>query len=228
MAKIQNVVETRFTTRGEAKTAKETEAIGRAQTRLGQASASSGRAFAAQASGLGGVVSAYAGAAATIFALSAAFNALNRAAQNQQAIDGTRTLAATVGEQGDLVLSKIQEITKGQLSIAEAAKTTNLALSAGFNSEQIENLTKVALKASVALGRNLVDSQDRLVRGVAKIEPEILDELGIIVRLDDAVKKYADSIGKAASDLTTYERSQAFANATIDQGLKKFSNLPNF
>ena len=223
MAKIQNVVETRFTTRGGAKTAKETEAIGRAQTRLGQASASSGRAFAAQASGLGGVVSAYAGAAATIFALSAAFNALNRAAQNQQAIDGTRTLAATVGEQGDLVLSKIQEITKGQLSIAEAAKTTNLALSAGFNSEQIENLTKVALKASVALGRNLVDSQDRLVRGVAKIEPEILDELGIIVRLDDAVKKYADSIGKAASDLTTYERSQAFANATIDQGLKKFS-----
>ena len=75
MAKIQNVVETRFTTRGGAKTAKETEAIGRAQTRLGQASASSGRAFAAQASGLGGVVSAYAGAAATIFALSAAFNA---------------------------------------------------------------------------------------------------------------------------------------------------------
>ena len=212
-----------FQTRGAAKAAKETETVGRAQTRLGQASASSGRAFAAQASGLGGVVSAYAGAAATIFALSAAFNALNRAAQNQQAIDGTRTLAATVGEQGDLVLSKIQEITKGQLSIAEAAKTTNLALSAGFNSEQIENLTKVALKASVALGRNLVDSQDRLVRGVAKIEPEILDELGIIVRLDDAVKKYADSIGKAAGDLTTYERSQAFANATIEQGLKKFS-----
>ena len=223
MASIRNIIETMFVTKGAEKAATSTQNVTKAQTRLGQSSASAGRQFSAQASGLGGLVAAYAGAAATIFAISSAFNALNRAAQSQQAIDGTRTLAATVGEQGDKILSKIQEITKGQLSIAEAAKTTNLALSAGFNSEQIEKLTNVALKASVALGRNLVDSQDRLIRGVAKIEPEILDELGIIVRLDDAVKKYADSIGKAASDLTTYERSQAFANATIDQGTKKFS-----
>jgi len=223
MAIIKNIIETTFKTKGGKQAAKTTESIGRAQTRLGQASASSGRQFSAQASDLGVVVAAYAGAAATIFALTAAFSALNKAAAAQQAIEGTRVLAATVGESGDKILSKIKEITKGQLSIAKAAATANLALSAGFGSEQIEKLTTVALKASIALGRNLADSQDRLVRGVAKIEPEILDELGIIVRLDEAVRKYADSIGKAAADLTTYERSQAFANAVIDQGLKKFS-----
>lgn len=224
MASVKEILlRTKMVVSGDKKVEAAANRVTKAQTRQTAASVSAARQFSAQASGLGGVVAAYAGAAATIFAISSAFNALNRAAQSQQAIDGTRTLAATVGEQGDKVLSKIQEITKGQLSIAEAAKTTNLALSAGFSSEQIEKLTNVALKASIALGRNLVDSQDRLIRGVAKIEPEILDELGIIVRLDDAVKKYADSIGKAANDLTTYERSQAFANATIDQGTKKFS-----
>ena len=33
-----------------------------------------------------------------------------------------------------------------------------------------------------------------LTRGAIKLEPEILDELGIMVRLDDAVENYADSI----------------------------------
>ena len=223
MAKIQNVVETRFTTRGGEKVAKETESIGRAQTRLGQASAASGRQFSAQASGMGGLVAAYAGAAANIFALTMAFNALATAARAEETIAGVRTLAASVGESGDQVLSKLKEITQGQVSMAEAAASANLALSAGFSLDQIEGLATVATKASKALGRDLTDSLNRLVRGAAKVEPEILDELGIIVRLDKAVDQYAQKIGKAASELTLFERSQAFTNAIITQGTQKFS-----
>ena len=37
---------------------------------------------------------------------------------------------------------------------------------------------------SIALGRDVTDSFNRLVRGVTKAEPELLDELGIILRLD--------------------------------------------
>ena len=68
MALFKNIVETAFKSKGARKVAKDTESIGRAQTRLGQASAGAGRSFAAQANGLGGLVGAYAGAAATIFA----------------------------------------------------------------------------------------------------------------------------------------------------------------
>ena len=156
----------------EAETAKATkgiESIGRAQTRLGQASASAGRQFSSQASGLGGLVSAYAGAAANIFAITMAFSALSRAAQAEQTIQGTRTLAATIGESGDQIIAKVQEITRGQLSIGEAAQNANIALSAGFNTDQFERLTSVALKASIALGRNLPDALTRLTRGTAKI-----------------------------------------------------------
>ena len=48
--------------------------------------------------------------------------------------------------------------------------------------------TRVARGASLALGRDLADALDRLTRGAIKLEPEILDELGIMVRLDDAVE----------------------------------------
>ena len=95
---------------------KATERVGRQQTRLGQASASAGREFAAQSAGLGGLVGAYAGAAATVFALTAAFNALNNAARFEQIIAGTNALASSLGLQGNQVLEQITRITKGQLT----------------------------------------------------------------------------------------------------------------
>ena len=223
MVDVVSRIKLLFESKGAGKAAKETESIGRAQTRLGQASASAGRQFSAQASGMGGLVAAYAGAAANIFAITMAFGALSKAARAEETIAGVRTLAAAVGESGDEVLAKLQEITQGQVSMAEAAASANLALSAGFSLDQIEGLATVAVKASKALGRDLTDSLNRLVRGAAKVEPEILDELGIIVRLDVAVSKYAASVGKAASELTLFERSQAFTNAIITQGTDKFS-----
>ena len=99
---------------------KATERVGRAQTRLGQASASSGRAFAAQASGLGGLVAAYAGAAATVFALQAAFDALNKAARAETIIQGTKTLATEIGQSGPRILKEIKSITQGQIELSEA------------------------------------------------------------------------------------------------------------
>lgn len=202
-----------------------TVTLTRSTTRLGQASASTGRQFSAQASGLGGLVGAYAGAAATIFALQQAFSALNRSAQAETIINGTQRLAAQIGESGNKIISSLQAITEGQLTMVEAAEKANLALASGFNTEQIERLTQVSLKASRALGRNLNEAFERLVRGSAKLEPELLDELGIFTRLDPAVEAYAKQIGKASKDLTQFERRQAFVNAVIEEGERKFSAI---
>ena len=125
MATIRNTLETQFTTRGAQRTVRETEQIGRAQTRLGQASASAGRSFSAQSQGLGGLVGIYAAAAANVFAISAAFEALNASAQFETIIRGTNALAAGVGESGMAVISSIKEVTGGQLSIVEASKAAN-------------------------------------------------------------------------------------------------------
>ena len=204
---------------------KSTESVGRAQTRLGQASASAGRSFSAQAQGLGGLVGVYAAAAANVFAITAAFEALGRAAQAEQIVRGTKTLALEIGAAGQTVLDSVQSITQGQLTVEEAAQNINIALSAGFNTEQIERLSEVSLKASRALGRNLTDAFQRVVRGAAKLEPELLDELGIFTRIDPAVESYANKIGVAASSLTNFEKRQAFVNAVLEEGEKKFGSI---
>ena len=218
-------VNAEFSTTGAGKVAKDTEKVTKAQTRLGQTSASAGRQFSSQAQGLGGLVSAYAGAAATIFAVTQAFDALNRAARAEQTITGVNALANAIGESGPKILQGIQEITKGQLSLVQSAELANLALSSGFSGKQIENLAGIALKASRALGRDLTDSFNRLVRGVAKLEPELLDELGIFVRIEPAAEAYAASIGKVASQLSNFEKRQAFANAVAEEGTDKFKNI---
>jgi hypothetical protein len=207
------------------KTSEDSVALTRSTTRLGQASASAGRQFGAQASGLGGLVSAYAGAAATVFALQQAFSALNRAAQAETIIRGTQNLASAIGESGNKIIGSLQEITQGQLTMVEAAEKANLALASGFNTKQIEQLGEVSLKASKALGRNLGDAFERLVRGAAKLEPELLDELGIFTRIEPAAAAYAKQLGKTASELTQFERRQAFVNEVIDEGLRKFSAI---
>jgi hypothetical protein len=225
LASFINDILTRLTVTGAAAAAAATETVTKAQTRLGQTSAASGRQFSAQAQGLGGLVGAYAGAAANIFAITAAFTALSAAARSEQTLQGINTLAAGVGESGPKILASLQAITKGQLTLTEASRNANLALSSGFNTDQIERLTSVSLKASRALGRDLNDSFSRLVRGSAKLEPELLDELGIFARIDPAVQAYAISTGKVVSALSRFEKQQAFVNAVITEGERKFAAI---
>ena len=172
-------------------------------------------------SGSSGLVGAYATLAANVFAATAAFNALRSAAQVETLAKGFDFLAAQVGRTGSVITDKLREITNQALSFEDATRASAVALTAGFSTESIERLGQVARNASISLGRNLGDSIDRLFRGVAKLEPEILDELGILVRLDTATENYAAKLGKAATELSDFERRQAFLNAAIEQGRTK-------
>ena len=195
---------------------------------VGQAGLSASKGFSKMRDSMGGsngLVSAYAILAANIFAATAAFNALRRAAQVEQLEKGLRLVGAAAGQNLPDVAQGLRDITGAAISSEQAMRATALAMSAGFRSDQLIQLTKVAKGASIALGRDMGDALDRLVRGTAKLEPEILDELGIMVRLDDAVQNYADRLGLAAGQVTQFDRRQAFLNATIEQGLKKFEDL---
>ena len=65
----------------------------------------------------------------------------------------------------------------------------------GFSPDQVEQFTLAARRASVALGVDLDDAMNRVIRGVSKLEIELLDELGVTVRLTEAYEKYAKQLG---------------------------------
>jgi len=181
------------------------------------------KAFAATARGTSGLVAAYATLMANVFALTAAFGALQRAAALEQLEKGLIAVGNAAGQNLPYVARELQQITGNAVTLQEAMEGTALAMSAGFGINQLKDLAKVAKGASIALGRNMGDALTRLVKGTAKLEPEILDELGILVRIDKASSDYAATLGKTVTELTRFEKQQAFLNATIDQGQKKFS-----
>ena len=192
----------------------------------GAANASSGASknFSKMSQGMGGLVGAYATLAANIFAISAAFRFLKDAADLRVMREGQLEYAQTTGESMALLTANVQEATGQMLNFTEAAQAVQIGRAAGLDSSQITDLAAVAKSASLALGRDLTDSFNRLTRGAIKAEPELLDELGIIVRLDQATSDYAQTVGKTAKDLTTWEKSQAVVNAVITQGQKKFKD----
>ncbi len=219
--------------RSTGKLTKSTKDLGRVsdttyRTMQGTAGTSSNltKNFAKQAQGIqGGLVPAYATLAANVFAITAAFGALQRAAQVEQLVEGFTFLGNAAGRTATLVANSLVKITDSALSMEQALRAASAGMSAGFSTTELEGLAQVAKNAAQALGRDVGDATDRLIRGVGKLEPEILDELGIFVRLEPAVQRYAASLGKNANSLTEAERRQAFLNAALEQGERKFGSL---
>ena len=58
---------------------------------------------------------------------------------------------------------------------------------------------------------------------ITKAEPELLDELGIILRLADAQEEYKLKLGITGRELTKFEKSQAVAVDTLTQVEEKYS-----
>lgn len=190
-----------------------------------KASANSTKNFSKLQQGTGGLVGVYATLAAQVFAVSAAFQFLKSAADVSNLIKGQEALGAATGVAYKTITQSIKDATDGQLAYAEAARAAAIGTAAGLSPDQLEKIGSAAKSASFALGRDLTDSFNRLVRGITKAEPELLDELGITLRLADATQKYADAIGKNRDELTAYERSQAVANDVLTQAEKKFSAI---
>ena len=213
------------------KVGKSSETVIKGQKGIHQANLSSSKGFSKMnqmldgGGGSSGLVAAYATLAANVFAATAAFNAFRGAAAFQQLGEGFTFMANQAGRTMDLVVERLKEVSGEALSTEQALQGASLAISAGFSTDDLEKLTKVAKGASLALGRNLSDAFDRLTRGAIKLEPEILDELGIMVRLDDATDAYAASIGKTSDQLTQFQRQQAFVNAINEQGIEKYGEL---
>jgi len=186
------------------------------------------RDFAKESQGLGGLVRLYATVAANLFAVSAAFNVLKEAMNTTNMVEGLNQLGATSGQSLGTLAKNLANASGGALSLRDSMEATAKATSAGMSGKQLMQLGAVAKNASQALGLSMTDAVSRLTRGITKLEPELLDELGIFTKIDKATEDYARSVGKGASALTDFERRQAFANAVLKEGTDKFAaiNIP--
>jgi len=208
------------------KTRKSAQSSDRALKGAAQASSNSTKNFSKMSQGItGGLVPAYATLAANLFALDAAFRFLKGAADFRVLQQGQGAFAAATGVAYQSLARDIQGATRNMITFQEAAQAGAIGRAAGLSAGQLNELSKAAFTVSVALGRDVTDSFNRLVRGVTKAEPELLDELGIILRLEEATTKYAATLGKTKTQLSIYEKSQAVAVEVLTQAEEKFGKI---
>lgn len=168
------------------------------------------------------LVGAYATLAANAFAVSAAFNQLRSAAAAENILRGLEAQGARTGRTLTILSGKLRDLTGAAISTADAMRITAQTTAAGIAPEDIERITTVATNAAKALGREIPDSVNRLVQAITKMEPELVDELGLTIKMTEASENYARQIGKTASSLTQAQKQQALMNAWLDQGTVKF------
>ncbi len=212
-----------------------TGAAGRASRAIGNTSGSARgatRDFAAMAKIGGSLPIMYAALASNIFVLQSAFEQLKLGDQLNRlekfgVIVGTQT-----GTPVQSLARSLQEAAGYAISFEEAMRQASSASAYGFDAEQLNKFGLVARRAAAVLGVDMTDALNRVIKGVSKQEIELLDELGVTIRLNDAYADYVKQLNAAntgitynVNSLTTFQKQQAYANAVIAESTKRFGYL---
>lgn len=183
------------------------------------------RDFSEQVQGLGGLVRAYAAVSANLFALTAAYGLLSKAADTAILERSADFLSSRYGVALRSTAKDIKALTDNALTMKDSLAFANLGAAAGLTTSQISGLANAGKGAAQALGRDLEDSMNRIFKGAIKLEPELLDELGIMVKLTEATENYARANNKTVLALTQTEKMQAFVNAVTEEAERKYGDL---
>ena len=207
------------------KTSKQTDKANRALSNSGTHAQGATREFSKLAKMGGSLSITYAIIAANVFAIKSAWDFVAKGDALMRMEKASNDLAATSGIVVNDMVRMIQEVSGFSVDYETAMRTAAAATVYGFDTSTIENFTKIARGATQVLGGDVTDLMNRLVKGTAKQERELLDELGIMVRVDKAQEDYAASLGKTVNQLTSLQKQQAFANAVVKNGIELYGAL---
>lgn len=183
--------------------------------------------------GLGGLSKNLVATAASLIGLSggiagaiAALNKLKALATEGAGLDRLATagdnLAASFGANMDDMVAKVQAAAQGTVSAMDIIGSANTYMSLGLGSsaQQMGDLMEVAAFRAKAMGMTTTQAFSDIVRGIGRMSPLILDNLGIVFDSEKVFTEYAASIGKTKDALDDAEKKQALLTATLKEGNK--------
>lgn len=138
-------------------------------------------------------------------------------------------IAEASGKSGDAILASFKDMTGGMVTNTDAMKSYNLAaqlVNEDF-ANTLPNSMNYLTKVSASTGQDLGYLMDSYVRGVGRLSPMILDNLGIQVDLTQAYEDYANANGKVASELTETEQQMALAAQVQEKLMENTAELPD-
>ena len=124
-------------------------------------------------------------------------------------------------------ITKLEQATNNTMSQFDLFQQANNAMVLGVskNSDEMAEMFDIAQRLGRALGRDTASSVESLITGIGRQSRLMLDNIGIIVKADEAYKSYADSLGISVDELTDADKKQAFLTATMESARAKIESL---
>tara|TARA_R100001082_G_scaffold70991_1_gene40439 strand:- start:5819 stop:8146 length:2328 start_codon:yes stop_codon:yes gene_type:complete len=124
---------------------------------------------------------------------------------------GFRGLVRSIGGSADS-LDKLKKATDNTVSSADLLREANNAMMLGVvkSDEEMAQLFDTAQRLGQALGVDTKDAINSIVTGMGRQSKLMLDNLGIVIKADDAYERYAQKIKVSKDELTDLQKKEAF------------------
>ena len=126
------------------------------------------------------------------------------------------------------MMGELQKATDGTMSKFDLLQQANNAMILGVtdSTETMSELFDAAQRLGNALGKDTKGSVESLITGIGRQSRLMLDNIGIIVKADEAYDAFAKKIGTTVDKLSDADKKQAFFNATLESAREKLEGLP--
>ena len=164
------------------------------------------------------------------FAMSMGVRQLGRFAQEAATLKAMETAFNTLSggtNNATIAIDKLKEATDNTMSEFDLFQQANNAMILGItkNSDEMAEMFDVAQRLGRALGKDTKMSVESLITGIGRQSRLMLDNIGIIVKSDEAYEAYAQRLGKTADALSDAEKKQAFLTATMESAREKVDKV---
>ena len=128
---------------------------------------------------------------------------------------------------GTVAIEKLRSATNNTMSEFDLFQQANNAMVLGItkNSDEMAEMFDIAQRLGRALGVDTARSVESLITGIGRQSRLMLDNIGIIVKSDEAYKKYAQKLGTTADKLSDADKKTAFLQATMESARAKVATL---
>lgn len=114
-------------------------------------------------------------------------------------------------------MKQLQEASDFTVSKLDLVAATNKAMLLGISQDAMPQLIEASRLLGAAMGVDAAQAIDDITTGLGRQSRMILDNLGIIIKTEEAYKNFATTLGIAKDELTSTQEKQAFLNAFMEK-----------
>jgi len=158
--------------------------------------------------------------------------AIGKMAMDAAPLQGVRAafegIAEASGKSSDEMLAALKRGSAGMITQGDLMKSYNTAaqLVGTTFANQLPDAMGYLSKVSAATGQDMGFMMDSLVKGVGRLSPMILDNLGIQVSLEEATARAAEMFGVEATELTKAQTQAGMMDVVLAKLKENTAAMP--